>query len=70
MFNKVDVAKLSIIYLQSGFIASLPYLVMLISSNVFSYFADYLRAKKYLTTNQARKIFNTIGELLTSSLDF
>jgi len=48
---------------QSGFIASLPYLVMMVLSNVMSYIADYLRANKYLTTNQTRKIFNTAGQV-------
>jgi len=48
---------------QSGFIVALPYLVMLVVTNVFSYIADYLRANKYLTTDQTRKIFNTAGQV-------
>jgi len=48
---------------QSGFIATLPYLVMLIFTNVFSYIADYLRANRYLTTSQTRKIFNGTGQI-------
>ena len=48
-------------YLQSGFIAALPYLVQLVLTNVFSYLADYFCANKHLTIGQTRKIFNAAG---------
>lgn len=46
---------------QSGFIASLPYLVQWICINIQGYIADTLRGKHVLNTTQTRKIFNTIG---------
>ena len=48
---------------QSGFVASLPYLVQWICTNIQGFIADTLRAKRIINTTQTRKIFNTIGKL-------
>ena len=47
--------------LQNSLLSALPYLGMWIFSNVASVVADTLRKKKFLTTTQTRKVFNSIG---------
>jgi len=49
-----DVAK-------SGFVASLPYLVMWFMVNIVAVLADFVRGNGYLNTTQTRKAFSSIG---------
>ena len=47
---------------QNGIITALPYLVRWFSENLAGWFADYTRRKRWLRTNTARKLFNSIGK--------
>lgn len=48
--------------LKTGIMATLPYIVMWITSILFGTICDFTIKKGYLTTTNARKIFTTIGE--------
>ena len=49
-------------HFKSGFVASLPYLVMWFMWNVVAVLADFVRGNGYLNTTQTRKAFSSIGE--------
>ncbi|XP_078048351.1 major facilitator superfamily transporter 9 isoform X2 [Augochlora pura] len=43
---------------KTGYLSALPYLVMTLIVQISGHLADYLRARKMLTTTQVRKLFN------------
>ncbi|XP_045161342.2 sialin-like [Mercenaria mercenaria] len=49
---------------KAGFLASLPYLGFWVVSNVSAHLADFLRERGYISTTTARKVFNSIGNIL------
>lgn len=49
---------------KAGFLASLPYLGFWGVTNISAHLADFLRKRNYVTTTNARKIFNTIGNIV------
>ncbi|XP_053390549.1 sialin-like [Mercenaria mercenaria] len=49
---------------KAGFLASLPYLGFWVVSNVSAHLADFLRKRGYISTTTARKVFNSIGNIL------
>lgn len=48
---------------KSGFISSIPYLVMTLLLFVSSFLADWLQMNNYLSTTQVRKYFNSLSFL-------
>ncbi len=49
--------------LQNGLLSALPYLLMVISSNVISFIADKVISKKLLSVQTTRKLFNSIAHI-------
>ncbi|XP_045163989.2 sialin-like [Mercenaria mercenaria] len=57
-----DVLKFDI--KKAGFLASLPYLGFWAVTNISAHLADCLRKRGYISTTTARKIFNSIGNMI------
>ncbi|XP_041361224.1 sialin-like [Gigantopelta aegis] len=51
-----------------GFLSGMPYLLSWFIQMVSSYFADYLRANHYLSTQRTRQLFTTAGFLIPAVL--
>ncbi|XP_053390940.1 sialin-like [Mercenaria mercenaria] len=49
---------------KAGYLASLPYLGFWVVWNVSAHLADFLRKRGYISTTTARKVFNSIGNIL------
>ncbi|XP_072029827.1 sialin-like [Amphiura filiformis] len=50
---------------QSGFLSGLPYVFLFVVSVIGGFLADFLRKSGILSTNKTRKIFNSIGLILS-----
>ncbi|KAK3094882.1 hypothetical protein FSP39_007455 [Pinctada imbricata] len=48
----------------NGFLSALPYIGVSFMTNASGHMADYLIRRKLLTTNQVRKLFNSVGAIL------
>ncbi|CAL1548295.1 unnamed protein product [Lymnaea stagnalis] len=55
---------------QNGFLSSLPFLILVVTNPLSGYLADFLRAKRNISTKNTRKLVNSIGLFVPSVLMF
>ena len=56
------------VYMQAGFVAAVPYLVMAVTVQVGGQLADFVRTRHLLNTTNTRKVFNCTGKMLVLGL--
>ncbi|KAK3096146.1 hypothetical protein FSP39_023717 [Pinctada imbricata] len=63
-FLRAQLEEIHFSHKKNGFLSALPYVGLSVMTNASGHMADYLRRRRLLTTNQVRKVFNTVGSIL------